>query len=444
MDFNRRGFLARLPIVAAGATALLNPEAILLGEESRPNQLVEREFLKFRAQDGVPSWGLYYRPKGKNPKTAVLITHPRLDYTDFFLTTRLAERGYAVLGQASRWLNDDSRAIQESTLLDIAASIKFLQENYRVERIISVGHSGGGGLFAYYQAQATISPPGRFSSTVAGDPPDLNQFDLPPLDGFIALAAHKGEGLSLLSRLDPAVVDESDPLASDWTLDMFDPRNGYRQPPESSKYSAEFRTRYVAAQLERAKRLDAKAYALLDRQRRAQRRIKSQEFARLDPLEQMRIRRTAYHEEYMIVYRTAARLSLTDLSIDPSDRKVGVVGSTDPETGNYGPGGLSCVTTPRAYLSTWSGLSSRMTTDQNLAKITIPAIVIGGTSDTNVTPGANIRSTFEVAAAKDKTIVFVKGATHWFTPEQPAAEGKDTQDEAARIIADWLRPRFPV
>lgn len=444
MDGSRRAFVTKVPALTASAAALFNFPSALLKGESNGAKGITREFLDFRAQDGTPSWGLYFRPEGKRPKTAVIITHPRLDYTQFFLTTRLAQRGYAILGQASRWLNDDSRAIQEFTLLDIAAGIKGLKENYGVERTVCVGHSGGGGLFAYYQAQATTSPPGRYSATPAGDPPDLNRFDLPPMDGYIALAAHKGEGLSLLTRFDPAVVDESDALLSDSSLDMFDPRNGYRQPPESSRYSPEFRTHYAAAQMERAKRLDAKAFAILDRQRRARQRMQSPDFGKLDAVEQALTRRAAYHEQYMTVYRTAARLSLTDLSIDPSDRQVGVVGSSDPETGNYSPGGLSAVITPRAYLSTWSPISSRMKTDENLAKITIPTLVMGGTSDTNVTPTANIRSTFEASGAKDKTIAFVKGASHWFTPVEPAAGGKDTLEEAARVIFEWLRPRFAV
>ncbi|MBI4481060.1 MAG: alpha/beta hydrolase [Acidobacteria bacterium] len=440
---NRREFLSTMPVLAAGAGALLSASELLLqAQERQPDDSVEREFLNFRSQDNVSTWGLYYRPKGKNPKTTVVIMHPRSNNSQHFLAPRLAAQGYAVLGQVSRWLNNEIAATQENTLLDIAAGIRFLKENYKVEKIVCVGHSGGGGLFAFYQVQATTAPPGRYPSTPAGDPPDLNQFELVRLDGYIAMAAHKGEGRIYMSKLDPAVVDESNPLATDWTLDMFDPRNGYRSPPESSRYSPEFLARFRAAQLERARRLDAKAYALIARQRRAEEQMKSPEFARLDPQDQILIRRTAAHEEYMVTYRTAAHPGMTDLTLDPSDRGAAYRNNTNPEAGNYSTGETGRLMTPRGYLSTRSGISSRMVTDENLAKITVPTLIIGATADSAVIGLNAIRSSYEASAAKDKEIAFVKGASHGFTPVEPAAGGKDTQAEAARIIFEWLGKRF--
>jgi len=127
--------------------------------------------------------------------------------------------------------------------------------------VVSIGHSGGGCLFALYQIQAAAKPPQRLASTPSGDPPDLRQAELTPLTGMVLLNAYKGEGYSLLTMIDPAAPDELDPLATDWTLDMFDARNGYREPPASRTYSAEFVTRYRAAQRERVRRIDAISYS---------------------------------------------------------------------------------------------------------------------------------------------------------------------------------------
>ena len=439
---NRREFLAKAPVLAAGATALLGSAVpAMFAQSGERRDSVEKEYLDFRAEDGGRSWGLYYRPAGKNPKTAILLMHPNGNNAQHFLTRRLAARGYAVFGAVGRWNPDPMKAVPETCLLDIAAYIKFIKENYKVERIVLIGHSGGGGLFAFYQVQATTKPPGRYTSTPSGDPPDLNKYDMPAVDGLVCLAAHEGEGHIFNYRVDPSVVDENDPLATDWTLDMYDARNGFRPAPASSKYSPEFIARYKAAQLDRCKRLDAKAFEMIARQRRAQEQMKSPEFSRLDPKDQTIIRRTAFFEPYMTIYRVSAMLSMADLSIDPSDRLVG--NGSDPERPNFqGEGGEASVMTARGYLCTWSLLNSRMITNDNLRKITVPTLVIGGTADLDELPGY-IKGSYEASAAQDKNIAFIKGANHGYMPVEPAAGGKNTQDEAAKVIADWLLKRFP-
>ena len=448
MPLNRRDWLKAFPALAAGTSTILGswndrlfaePQGDKRGAESG----VEREFASYRAEDRVQSMGIYYRPAGKMPKTAFLITHPRANQMQHFMAPRLAAGGYGVLGQAPRWINNEINAIQEETLLDVAAGMQYCKQNFGVERFISIGHSGGGGLFAFYQVQATTPPPGRFTSTPAGDPPDLNKFNLPPLAAYISMAAHKGEGRNVLQWLDPSVVDEDDPLTTEWTLDMYDSRNGYKKPPESSKYSPEFVARFRAGQMERAKRLDAKAFGIIERQKRARTQMKSAEFAGLDAAQQMAIRRAAEIDEYMIIYRTAADPIMADLSLEPSDRKVGIFAYRDPELANYTEGGISRVMTARGYLSTRSGLSTRMLLDENLAKISVPTLVIGATADNSVPGLKTIQTSYDAAASKDKTIAWVKGADHGFTPVEPIAGGKDTQAEAARIVLDWTRTRFP-
>src|SRR5207245_6329409 len=131
------------------------------------------------------------------------------------------------------------------------------------QRIVAIGHSGGAGLFAFYQVQATTKPPGRFASAPSGDPPDLNKFELPLLDGFITLNGHRGEGPSFLEMLDPSIVDESDVGRSDPTLDLFDPRDGFRDAPASSKYSAQLLARYRAGQMARTRRRHATGHGWL-------------------------------------------------------------------------------------------------------------------------------------------------------------------------------------
>jgi len=118
-------------------------------------------------------------------------------------------------------------------------------------------NSGGGSLFAYYDAQARAPKGERVAAPPGSGPPDLNRFELPAADGLILLAAHPGQGIVLMGSIDAAVADEHDPFASDPELDMYDERNGYRTPPEPSRYAPQWLERYRAAQRARVARLDA-------------------------------------------------------------------------------------------------------------------------------------------------------------------------------------------
>ena len=114
-------------------------------------------------------------------------------------------------------------------MLDVAAGIAAMRA--RFERVVLCGNSGGGSLYTFYLSQALAPDGERLQDTAAGNPFDLNRFDLPPADAMVYLAAHAGEGHFLLHAIDPSVVDESDPDSCDPSLDMYDPVNGFAEPP---------------------------------------------------------------------------------------------------------------------------------------------------------------------------------------------------------------------
>ena len=116
-------------------------------------------------------------------------------------------------------------------------------------------------------------------------------------------------------------------------------------------------------------RLDGIARELL--QQRARRRaqaMRAGDFAARPWAEQARTLRGAVVCPYMIVYRTEADLRAFDLSLDPSERDAGSLFSYRPDLTNYMEFGFARVQTPRAWLSTWSGLSSNADVVQNAAQ----------------------------------------------------------------------------
>ena len=389
---------------------------------------VRQEPVALEAADGGLSSGILYTT-GRH-RTVVCFMHPKADMGRHYAKPTLLQAGYATFGQNSRWLNNDESCVHEVLLLDVAAGMRFLRQR-GFEHIVLTGNSGGGSLYTFYQAQASTAPPRRLTHTAAGDSFDLNRYDLLPADGLIHLAAHLGEGKILQQMIDPSVMDEADPLSCDPALDPFDPANGYRQPPESSRYGPEFVTRYREAQRVRVQRLDALARAHLRQRDEARRASKAGDTG-------MSTVRRAVWGGYMVVYRTEADLRAFDLSLDPSERDAGSLFSYRPDLTNYMEFGFGRVCTPRAWLSTWSGLSSNADVVKNAAMVTIPSLVLYYRGDNGIFP-ADARAAFEALAASDKQLASAPGDHYGF--------GVGTQQRIgaphalAQVVA-WLRERF--
>src|SRR5205085_4496835 len=88
-------------------------------------------------------------------------------------------------------------------------------------------------------------------------------------DALLLVAAHRGQGRVVEEAIDPSVVDENDPLATDPCLDMYAPENGFVEPPAWSTYDPAFVTEFRAAQRARVERIDAIARAHVARKSEA-------------------------------------------------------------------------------------------------------------------------------------------------------------------------------
>jgi len=412
------------PVALWGSTRFALPE----GTEQTP--------VRLQAEDYGACQGILYRRGGE--KTAVVFNHPRAGFPSPYLAPFLLEAGYAVFGAMTRSYNNDSNCIHEHLIADIAAQVGYLRKK-GFDKVVLLGNSGGGSLSTFYQAQANTQPPNRLTDTAAGDPYDLNTLDLPPADGLILFAAHVGEGVFGLENLDPSVIDENDPLSCDPALDMYNPDNGYREPPEPSSYTPEFIARYRAAQVARCERLDATARQIIARKRRYRAQMNEPGFADLPFAERLRITRLATASQYLTVARVGANPSYADLSIDPSTRVVGSLLHPDPHIGNWMLGGFSSVMTPEGWLSTWSGLSSRAQALENIKRVTQPVLVVSMTADTGILPH-EAQGMHANAAATDKELVYVDGDHYARALTEPADA---PIEEGAAHVVRWLKERFP-
>jgi hypothetical protein len=382
---------------------------------------------QLKTSDGASVHGVLHRIDG--PSTVVSLMHPRQQLTHHPMIAYFLQMGWSVWTQDTRSPNNDISLVHEQALLDVAAGQTFLR-NEGFEQVLTFGHSGGGTLFAYYIEQASMEPEFRFDVTPAGRPVALAGTDMPIPDAALFLAPHPGQGVVLRNCIDPSVGDDADPLSVIPRLDMFDPANGFAEPGTSSAYVADFLVEYRKAQLDRIKRID-----VLARERAEEASAARVAFTRSG---EVKDRRKSLAPRIITTYRTDADPRYTDLSIDPNDRHYGSLFGRRPDLTNYGLVGFGRLTTPDAWLSTWSALSSKAMFERCAAGVRIPTLYVEFSGDQAAFP-SDVARMFNAIAAADKTFETVAGQ-HF---GQEVMAGEPTGYElASAIIVKWLSEHF--
>ena len=377
--------------------------------EDDPGVALRREPVRLVSPDGALVRGILWTPPVGTPwKTAVVLSHPRGDFSVHYACPLLAAAGYAVLGFGTRYMNNDTDCLHESCVTDVATVADEMRRR-GAEAVVLLGNSGGGSLMALAQRERQCG------------------------DGWIGIAAHPGEGVFMCQVIDPSVADENDPMSVIPELDMYNPDNGWRPWPEPCHYDRDWLDGYRAAQLARIARLDALAKASIDDARRAHGFAKGVDKA-ADPAAWRHWRQRAVHTRYMVIYRTLADPAYLDLSIDPDERAMGsLFAFPDPLDANYGRGGLARTMSARGWLSTWSGLSSAARLAETMPHVQVPTLILHPTADSEIRVHQAL-AIRDAAGSEDTSYHALKGAPHYL-------EGR--RREAMDLCVDWLRARYP-
>lgn len=348
---------------------------------------------------GHPCQGLYHRGVGRKPKVAMIATHYQIDFSEHYLADYMATRGIGFLGWNTRYRGFESSFLLDHALVDIGVGVRWLREVQGVETVVLLGNSGGGSLMAAYQAQA-VDP---HVTPLQGMRPAAGLTDLVPADGYVSTAAHPGRPDVLTAWMDGAVVEETDAVASDPALDLFDERHG---PP----FSADFVERYRAAQVARNEAITDWAEAELGR-----------------------VRAAGFSDRPFTVLRTWADPRMVDPSLEPTRRPANMCYAGVPVQANRSARGIAAPCTLRNWIGMWSLRYAQTRAEPHLNRITCPALVINADQDTGVYP-SDAQRIFDALAGTDKMQCSID-SDHYFTT--PGA-----RSEQADIVAKWIAKRW--
>lgn len=348
---------------------------------------------------GHPCQGVWHRPAGKTPKVGFIATHYNVDFSEHYLASYLAERGYGFLGWNTRFRGNERTFLLDHAVAEIGVGVQWMREEAGVETVVVLGNSGGGSLMAAYQSQA-VEP--NITPTWGGRPlPAIES--LVPGDMFVFLAAHPGRPEIFTNWMDASVVDETDPLSTDKSLDIY-------HPDRSVPYDRDFVETVRSGQRARNHRITDWA---------------------VDELH--RLNAAGYPDRLFPVHRVWADPRFVDPTLDANDREPNTCYFGDPQRANRGVFGVGLVNSLRTWLSMWSLEHSQCQLHLHAPRLTVPTLLINASGDSGVFP-SDAEAIMSGVAADDKTQVTLPGDHYFLNP--------GAREAVSDTITSWVEARL--
>ncbi len=346
-------------------------------------------------------WGALHAPRGAARGIGAILMHPTSNFMGHYLLAPLAARGLHALGLNSRYAGNDTMLLMERVLQDLGAGVARLRE-LGCRQVLLIGNSGGAALACFYAAQSQHL---TAQALPDGEPSGLSPGDLPRIDGLVLSAAHLGRSRLIAEWLDPSLVDESDALSHEASLDCYLADNG---PP----FSPEFLARFRSAQLARRDRIEAWVIARL---------------------QTLRGRAGGARDLVFLMHRTHADPRLVDVSLDANDRAPGSLWG-EPAEVNRSANAMGRITSLTGFMSQWS---SRSAADgpTNLAACGHPVLLLTHSADQSTFPST--RDAWLAAGGARIRNVDLPGGNHYLSGqpgliERTAAEIAVFAESASR------------
>lgn len=388
-----------------------------------------------------------YAPKvpGEKARIAVVLMHCDLNYMGLPMGPALARRGYHVLAVQSIQSGDIDRRFE---ILD--GHVRYLRANPDIDKIILMGHSGGATLVTAYQA-------------IAENGPEVFQTDnliykcglkkkLEPADGIMLIDANYGNGVMSLVSLDPAIVEEGCGMKLDPAYDIFDPANGYDK--NGANYPAEFVKKYRLAQKRRNDALIEQALERLELISSGKGNFRDDEAFFIAAANQPKPNNRMLPQDLHMLSHTKGTYDLLHGDGSVTHEQIFTVRAPECDRSFshiYGMGVNK--NTVKGFLSSqalrttedfnileddvvgvdWN--SSYSTPVGNIEHIHVPALMMGMTGSYEFIAAEMI---YEHAPMEDKTIAFVRGASHMFDPNHAAEKFPGEFGDTEKVLYDYM------
>ncbi len=398
---------------------------------------------------GVP--GVLYEPiaPGEKGRIGVFVMHAGADYLTFSACTELSKRGYRVL------CANNSGGSLDRILLDAKRGVMYLRQYPGVEKVVLFGHSGGATVMTAYQDIAENGVKACQGAEKIHKCSD-NLRGLPAADGVVLADANWGNAEMTLFSIDPAVVSNDRGMAVNPDLDLFSPQNGFN--PAGSNYGVEFVRKFQRAEGERNNELIKLALDRLAAIEAGKGRFADDEQFTVAGAGSMGPNNKLFAQDIRLMSHTGKAWPLLhpDGSVTTEVvHSVRVPQNTKSLTPMLGLGAAN--TTVRTFLSNsairvtgdfgydedsvhgvdWT--SSYSSPPGNVEGIAVPFLTVGMTGHWEYLASETI---YEHARSADKTIAFVEGASHMYSPcrecEKTPGQFGDTVKTLYDYVDKWL------
>lgn len=391
---------------------------------------------------------ILYQPVKASAKsgTGIVVMHSNDNYMNFLANSELSKRGYTVIATIPA-AGDD----MGPKFINIKNCVAYLRKQPGIKHVILLGHSGGATVMTAYQLLAENGTAALNGKLFKDYKEDLS--NLPKADGMLLLDANYGNATMTLVSLDPNIKGMGTGANIPDTYDLKDPQVGY-VAGKSSNYTEAFKASFNRAQRDRLCALMDEAFARYAAIKKGNGLYVDDEPFVIAGANQIRPFNKLFAQDLSLLGHTKKAWPL--IHGDGSVTNEVVHSLRAPMAPDMPSTTLMAadVTTVRGFLSTNAlkvnenfrvkedGIEGVEWTSNinnpigNITGIHVPVLMVGMTGSWEYLASEMI---YDNSPSTDKTLAFIEGASHMFTPDTAAEKFQGRKfGDTVKVLFDYV------